>query len=148
MFEKLKDVAARYEQINEKLMDPTVVSDNNQYKTLMKEHKNLTPIVEKYREYEKAEASLEEAKELLEEGGLDKDFKEIVEEQMTTSRDEIERLGEELKILLLPKDPMMTKTLSLKSEEVPAAMRRRCSLILCSGCIPCTQRPNAGKQRF
>ena len=100
MFEKLKDVAARYEQINEKLMDPTVVSDNNQYKTLMKEHKNLTPIVEKYREYEKAEASLEEAKELLEEGGLDKDFKEIVEEQMTTSRDEIERLGEELKILL------------------------------------------------
>ena len=105
MFEKLKDVAARYEQINEKLMDPTVVSDNNQYKTLMKEHKNLTPIVEKYREYEKAEASLEEAKELLEEGGLDKDFKEIVEEQMTTSRDEIERLGEELKILLLPKDP-------------------------------------------
>ena len=50
MFEKLKDVAARYEQINEKLMDPTVVSDNNQYKTLMKEHKNLTPIVEKYRE--------------------------------------------------------------------------------------------------
>ena len=105
MFEKLKDVAARYEQINEKLMDPTVVSDNNQYKTLMKEHKNLTPIVEKYREYEKAEDSLEEAKELLEEGGLDKDFKEIVEEQMTTSRDEIERLGEELKILLLPKDP-------------------------------------------
>ena len=105
MFEKLKDVAARYEQINEKLMDPTVVSDNNQYKTLMKEHKNLTPIVEKYREYEKAEASLEEAKELLEEVGLDKDFKEIVEEQMTTSRDEIERLGEELKILLLPKDP-------------------------------------------
>ena len=53
MFEKLKDVAARYEQINEKLMDPTVVSDNNQYKTLMKEHKNLTPIVEKYREYER-----------------------------------------------------------------------------------------------
>ena len=105
MFEKLKDVAARYEQINEKLMDPAVVSDNNQYKTLMKEHKNLTPIVEKYREYEKAEAALEEAKELLEEGGLDKDFKEIVEEQLSTSREEMERLGEELKILLLPKDP-------------------------------------------
>lgn len=105
MFEKLKDVAARYEQINEKLMDPTVVSDNNQYKTLMKEHKNLTPIRRKIPGIRKAEASLEEAKELLEEGGLDKDFKEIVEEQMTTSRDEIERLGEELKILLLPKDP-------------------------------------------
>ena len=53
------------------------MSDNNQYKTLMKEHKNLTPIVEKYREYEKAEASLEEAKELLEEGGLDKDLRKL-----------------------------------------------------------------------
>lgn len=105
MFEKLKDVAARYEQINEKLMDPVVVSDNSQYKSLMKEHKNLTPIVEKYREYEKAEASFEEARELLDEGGLDKDFKEMVEEQLNTSRDEMERLGEELKILLLPKDP-------------------------------------------
>ena len=105
MFEKLKDVAARYEQINEKLMDPAVVSDNNQYKSLMKEHKNLTPIVEAYREYEKAQASMEEAKELLEEGGLEKDFKEIVEEQLTSSREDMERLSEELKILLLPKDP-------------------------------------------
>ncbi|MBR6608107.1 MAG: PCRF domain-containing protein, partial [Oscillospiraceae bacterium] len=54
MFDKLKDVAVRYEQINEKLMDPAVITDNNQYKNLMKEHKNLTPIVEKFREYEKA----------------------------------------------------------------------------------------------
>ncbi len=105
MFEKLKDVAARYEQINEKLMDPAVVSDNNQYKSLMKEHKNLTPIVEAYREYEKAQASMEEARELLEEGGLEKDFKEIVEEQLSTSREEMDQLGEQLKILLLPKDP-------------------------------------------
>ena len=105
MFEKLKDVAARYEQINEKLMDPAVVSDNNQYKSLMKEHKNLTPIVEAYREYEKAQASMEEARELLEEGGLEKDFKEIVEEQLSTSREEMDQLGDQLKILLLPKDP-------------------------------------------
>ena len=105
MFEKLKGVAARYEQINEKLMDPAVVSDNNQYKSLMKDHKNLTPIVEAYREYEKAQSSLEEAKELLEEGGLEKDFKEIVEEQLSSSREDMERLAEQLKILLLPKDP-------------------------------------------
>ena len=71
MFDKLKDVAVRYEQINEKLMDPAVITDNNQYKNLMKEHKNLTPIVEKFREYEKAREAFEEAKMLLDEGGLD-----------------------------------------------------------------------------
>ena len=105
MFDKLKDVAVRYEQINEKLMDPAVITDNNQYKNLMKEHKNLTPIVEKFREYEKAREAFEEAKMLLDEGGLDKDFKEIVEEQLSSGREDMEKLGEELKILLLPKDP-------------------------------------------
>ena len=69
MFEKLKNVEDRYEEINNRLMDPAVVSDNEQYKNLMKEYKNLTPIVEKYREYRKACASHEEAAELLEEGG-------------------------------------------------------------------------------
>ena len=105
MFDKLKDVAARYEQINEKLMDPAVITDNNQYKNLMKEHKNLTPIVEKFREYEKAREAFEEAKMLLDEGGLDKEFKEIVEEQLSSGKEDMESLGEELKILLLPKDP-------------------------------------------
>lgn len=105
MFDKLQAVEERYEDINQKLMDPAVISDNEKYKNLMREYKNLTPIVEKYREYAKAKESFAEAKELLDEGGLDREFKEIVEEQYKTSQEEIQRFSEELKILLLPKDP-------------------------------------------
>lgn len=105
MFEKLSSVEERYEDIGTRLSDPAVISDNEKYRSLMKEYKNLTPIVEKYREYRKACASHEEAAELLEEGGLDRDFREIVEEQYRESQEEMDRTGEELKILLLPKDP-------------------------------------------
>lgn len=105
MFEKLSSVEDRYEDISTRLSDPAVISDNEKYRSLMKEYKDLTPIVEKYREYRKACASHEEAAELLEEGGLDRDFREIVEEQYRESQEEMDRTGEELKILLLPKDP-------------------------------------------
>ena len=105
MFEKLKLTEERYEEINQQLADPSVVSDNERFKSLMKEHKTLTPIVEKYREYAKYQQDFEEAKEMLNDGGLDKDFKEMVEEQYKSSQESIERCSEELKILLLPKDP-------------------------------------------
>lgn len=104
MFDKLVEVKARYDAINEKLMDPAVVSDQEQYKNLMKEYKNLTPLVEKFGEYTTAKSAFEEAKQMLDEGGLDKDFKEIVEEQYTDSKQLMEQLAEELKILLLPRD--------------------------------------------
>ena len=105
MFEQLEFTEKRYQEINEKLMDPAVVSDNEQYVSLMKEYKNLTPIVEKYREYSKAKADFEEAKALLDEGGLDKEFKEIVQEEFETTKELLSTLEEEMKILLLPKDP-------------------------------------------
>ncbi len=105
MFDKLKAVEARFEEIGNELMKPEVVSDNDTFKKLMKEHKQLTPIVEKFREYSAAKASAEEAKQLLDEGGLDKDFKELVEEEYEQAKEKIEQTGEELKILLLPKDP-------------------------------------------
>ena len=105
MFDKLNQVAARYAQISESLMNPEIVSDQEQYKKLMKEHKQLSPLVEKYQEYDRAKADAAEAHELLEGGGLDKDFREMVEEELTASRKRMEELTEELKILLLPKDP-------------------------------------------
>lgn len=105
MFEKLQLTEVRLEEINQKLMDPEVISDNHQYKELMKEYKTLTPVVEKYREYTSAKNSFEEAKEMLEAGGLEKDFKEIVQEQYDEERANMERIAEELKILLLPRDP-------------------------------------------
>ena len=105
MFDKLGAAESRYEEINQRLMDPGVVSDQKQYASLMKEYSNLTPIVEKYREYVQAKNDMEEAEMLLEEGGLDKDFKELITEQLTDNKKKIEVYAEELKILLLPKDP-------------------------------------------
>lgn len=105
MLEKLKDAEKRYDEINEKLTDIEVINDNKQYAALMKEIKSLTPLVEKYREYSKAKADFDEAKEMLDEGGLDKDFKEVVQAQLEENKALCEKYEEELKILLLPKDP-------------------------------------------
>ncbi|MDD5952754.1 MAG: peptide chain release factor 1 [Oscillospiraceae bacterium] len=105
MFENLSVFEDRYEEINQKLYDPTIVSDQKQYAELMKEHKNITPIVETYRAYKKAEEGYTEAKTMLSEGGLDKDFKEMVEQELEDSKAKMETLGDELKILLLPRDP-------------------------------------------
>ena len=105
MLDKLKSVEEKFEDINVQLCDPDVVSDMDKYRKLMQDVKHLTPIVEKYREYKKVNADLEEAKLLLDEGGLDKDFREMVFEQFEESKQQLEVIGEELKILLLPRDP-------------------------------------------
>ena len=105
MLDKLKSVEEKFEDINAQLCDPDVVSDMEKYRKLMQDVKHLTPIVEKYREYKKVVADLDEAKMLLDEGGLDKDFREMVLDQLEESKQQVEVIGEELKILLLPRDP-------------------------------------------
>ena len=105
MFEKLSAVESRYEQIGVELTRPEIVSDNAQFTRLMKEHSELTPIVEKYREYMSAVNSEKEAAELLEAGGLDKDFKELVEAELLEAKENKQIFADELKLLLLPKDP-------------------------------------------
>lgn len=105
MFDKLQLTENRYDEINQKLMDPSIINDNNLYRDLMKEYKNLTPIVEKYREYKAVKATFDEAKEMLQEGGLDKEMKELCQEEYDEAKEKIEVLAEEVKILLLPKDP-------------------------------------------
>ncbi len=105
MFEKLSVMEQKYEEISSRLSEPDVISDNKLYTQLMREYKSMTPIIEKFREYKKADNSFNEARELLEAGGLDKDFKEMVQSEFEQSKEELERLTGELKILLLPKDP-------------------------------------------
>ncbi len=105
MLDKLKGMEKRFDEINEKLTDINIINDQEQYKNLMKELKNLTPIMDKYREYKAASDDYEEAKAMLDEGGLDKDFKEMVQQQYEENKALIEQYTEELKILLLPKDP-------------------------------------------
>lgn len=105
MFEKLKLTEQKYEEISQKLTDMEVISDNKLYTSLMKEYKNLTPIVDKYREYVRCKKTMEDAKELLDEAGGDREMKELAQLEFDESREALEILGEELKILLLPKDP-------------------------------------------
>lgn len=104
MIEKLRQLSEKYDGIKENLSDPAVVSDMEKYTSLMKEYKNLTPIVEKYREYEDVSLAVTEAEELLE-TPLEKDFKDMVEEEYFSGKEKLVKLEEELKILLLPKDP-------------------------------------------
>ncbi len=104
MFDRLEVILKRYEEINERLSSPDVMSDMAVYRSLMKEHKSVTPIVEKYQEYKKAKDGQEEAKALLDGGGLDREFKELVEAEYNENRELLAKASEELKILLLPKD--------------------------------------------
>lgn len=109
MFENLDAVENRYEQIGVELTRPEIVSDNAQFRSLMKEHSELTPIVEKYRELKAAEKSAEEARRLLEDSSLDADFKELAEEELKTAQETQTSAAEQLKLLLLPKDPNDSK---------------------------------------
>ena len=105
MTDKLNGIEERYEKINELLCSPDIISNQQEYAKLMKEQKNLTPVVEKFREYNQYENTLTESKELLDAGGLDKDFRELVQEEFEQAKIDVERCSEELKVLLLPKDP-------------------------------------------
>ena len=101
MFRKLDDVEKRYEELNSKISDPEVIANQNEWKAYMKEHASLVDIVEKYREYKTAKENFEQAKEMLN----DKELKELAEMEMEELREKLPKLEEELKILLIPKDP-------------------------------------------
>ena len=105
MFDKLCEVENKFEDINTKLCDPEIVSDQEQYTKLMKEMKHLTPVVEKFREYKKAKETLDESRAMLDEGGMDADFADTAKEEFENAKADTEKLNEELKILLLPRDP-------------------------------------------
>ena len=105
MFDKLTEVEKKFEEVNELVCKPEIVSDLEQYTRLMKELKQLTPVVEKFREYKQAKDTNEESREMLGDSSLDEDFAAMVKEEFEQSREDMERLSEELKILLLPRDP-------------------------------------------
>ncbi len=104
MLEKLKAAEEKYIGMEAELADPAIFSDNEKYATLMKEYKTLTPIIEKYREYKKADTELSDLKEMLD-GSLDAEMREMASEEYKQTQKTLADLLEELKILLLPRDP-------------------------------------------
>ncbi len=104
MFDKLKATEDKFEEISAALTDPAVTSDNERYAKLMREYKSLAPVVEKYREYTSYKKAERDALELIDETG-DRELKDLAREELESARENLSRIEEELKILLIPKDP-------------------------------------------
>mgnify|MGYP001623584524 FL=1 len=104
MFDKLESLVDRLDTVLQELNDPSVASDQNRFRDLMKEQNELTPIVEKYKEYKAEKQNVEGSLELLNEES-DEEMRELAKEELAESKDKVEKLEEELKILLIPKDP-------------------------------------------
>ncbi len=104
MFQKLDAVEKRFEELTEKISDPEVISNQNEWRELMKEHAELEPIVEKYREYKKVQKQYEEAKEIVDDSSADKELKDLAEMEMLEAKEKLPQIEEEIKILLIPKD--------------------------------------------
>ncbi len=104
MFEKLAALLDRYNEINERLMQPDTVNNNTLYRELMKEYNQLSPLIEMYKKYLSAQKSMADAEELMR-GETDPDLKEMAQEEFQESKKIIADCTEQLKIMLLPKDP-------------------------------------------
>ena len=104
MFDKLEDLRIRLDEILNELQEPDVANDQNRFRQLMKEQNDLTPIVEAYNEYKECKQAIEDSLEMLEEES-DEEMRELAKEELNDNKKRVEELEQELKILLLPKDP-------------------------------------------
>lgn len=104
MFDKLENLLMRFEDIMLELSSPGVTDDPKRFRELMKEQSDLTPIVEAYKKYKKSKQDIEDSLSMLEEES-DEEMREMLKEELSDAKDMVEKLEEELKILLLPKDP-------------------------------------------
>ena len=108
MFDRLEDILIRYQQIMEELSDPSVVSDQKRFTALMKEQSDLTDLVEKYKEYKQTRQTIDDSLEMLESEN-EEEMREMIKEELSLARNSIGEIEQELKILLLPKDPLDEK---------------------------------------
>ena len=104
MFDKLEDMLVRYEEIMNELNEPDVTSNQARFRKLMKDQSDLTPLVEAYTEYKKCKETVADSLEMLDMES-DEDMRELLKEELNDAKKRIEELEDELKILLLPKDP-------------------------------------------
>ena len=104
MFDRLEDLLIRYEEVMGELQEPGVADDPVRFRKLMKEQSDLAPIVEAYNEYKQCRQNIEDSLAMLEEES-DEEMRELAKEELSDSRKRVEELEQELKILLLPKDP-------------------------------------------
>ncbi|MBO5453367.1 MAG: peptide chain release factor 1 [Clostridia bacterium] len=104
MIEKLKEIYDRFVEVSEKIASPELISNQDEMTKLYKEHSELTPLADKYLEYKKAEETVEEATMMLEDAD-DPEFKEMLEDELREAKEKLPVILDELKIMLLPKNP-------------------------------------------
>jgi len=104
MFDKLEFIEEKYEDLSHKISDPEIIADQNLWKKLVKEHSDIEPLVEKFREYKSVLKGIEDSEEMLKEEE-DKELLEMIKMELSDLEEKKAALEEELKIMLLPKDP-------------------------------------------
>ncbi len=112
MFERLEQIATRYEELGEQLASPEIVSDQQKYQKIAKQHRDLEGVVEKYREYKQVQAGIADAKAMMNEA--DDDMYAMAEEELVQLEERLPKIEEDLKLALLPKDPTDEKNVILE----------------------------------
>jgi peptide chain release factor 1 len=112
MFERLEQIAARYEELGEQLASPDIISDQQKYQKIAKQHRDLEDVVDKYREFKRIETGIADATAMLNE--MDADIRAMAEEELAQLEERLPKIEEELKLSLLPKDPNDDKNVILE----------------------------------
>ncbi len=114
MFDKLSFISDKYNALTEKVSDPQIIADQSKWQKYAKELSELEPIVKKFQEYQQVKKIIAESKELLNESSSDEELRELAKLELSEMEDKVEPLEEELKVLLLPKDPNDEKNVILE----------------------------------
>lgn len=147
MFEKIEIFDKRYSELSERLYQPSVAGNPEEYQKIMKEIKSIEEIVLTYRKYKEAVQTEKDSLEILEETS-DKELKELAQIELDEAKDNIKNLAEDLKFCFCRRIRTMNGMLSLKSVAVQAARSRLCLVRFCSECTRCMPKKRALKSRL
>lgn len=147
MFEKLQAIEQHFQELEEKIADPAVISRQEEWRKLTKEHAQLSEIVSAYREYKQAEADLEAAKEMLGENSDDEDMESFLKEEIRQNTAKKEQLTEKLRFLLLPRDPNDEKNVIVEIRAGTGGEEAGLFAATCFACIPTMRKGRAGRRK-
>jgi peptide chain release factor 1 len=146
MFERLDQIEARYEELTQALASPDIVNDSARYQKTAKAHSEIVPMVEKYREYKDLTRGIAESKAMLAEE-KDPEMRAYAQEELNKLEPRVAAIEEELKVLLLPKDPNDEKNIILEIRAGPEETKPRSSPRRSSACTHATRKPSIGRLR-
>lgn len=148
LFDRLQMLEDRYEELGELLSDPEVIADTKRFTELSKEMADLRETVEKYNQYKEVSQRISDDEEMLNEGLDDDEMTEMVKAELADSKDEKQALEEEIKILLIPKDPNDDKNIIMEIRGLPVVTKPPYLLVICLICILSMQNAKVGQSKL